>query len=231
MTQEMQESVQEPVMQQDQMAPQAPEEKMLPQSQVNELVGRAKREAVESYKRQQQAAPESKYGLNNPAAFADESTVRRLAAEEFERRRDEAVAKERERHQQAEAERIVQNFHSKVGQGKDKYDDFEKVTGDLELANFPNVVQLLADHVDNSHDVLYELGKDRMKMAQLEQLSRMSPKDAIRQAQRLATSIKENEEAQKIKTPNAPLAQQRPSNVGTDTGALSVRDYRNKYKV
>ena len=45
---------------------------------------------------------------------------------------------------------------------KDKYPDFEKVVGDIGIKNFPNVVSLLGDYVDNSHDVLYELGKDRI---------------------------------------------------------------------
>jgi hypothetical protein len=92
-------------------------------------------------------------------------------------------------------------------------------------------VQLLAEHVDNSHDVLYELGKNRLKMSQLEQLSYMSPRDAIVEVQRLAQSIKDNETSGKIRQPNAPLSQQRPSNVGTDSGgALSMRELKQKYR-
>ena len=89
----------------------------------------------------------------------------------------------------------------------------------------------MGDYVDNSHDVLYELGKDRIKMANLETLAHMSPNDAIIQAQRLSQSIKDNEVASKIKTPNEPLSQIRPSNTGTDNGAMSVKDYRAKYQV
>lgn len=93
-------------------------------------------------------------------------------------------------------------------------------------------MQLLADHIDNSHDVLYEMGKDRFKMSQLEQLAYMSPKDAIVQAQRLSQSLKDNEAAGKVRMPNEPLSQMRPSNTGTDTGAaMSVTDLRRKYKV
>jgi len=69
-------------------------------------------------------------------------------------------------------------------------------------------------------------------MSQLEQLAYMSPKDAIVQAQRLSQSLKDNEAAGKVRMPNEPLSQMRPSNTGTDTGAaMSVTDLRRKYKV
>ena len=61
------------------------------------------------------------------------------------------------------------------------------------------------------------------KMANLETLAHMSPNDAIIQAQRLSQSIKDNEVASKIKTPNEPLSQIRPSNTGTDNGAMALK--------
>ncbi len=129
------------------------------------------------------------------------------------------------------AQRTVQNFYSKTQTGKEKYQDFEAVTGDIQLARFPNVVRLLGDHVENADDVLYELGKDRTKMAMIENLAALSPQDAIKQTQRLAASLKENNDAKRMRIPNEPLSQMRPSTTGTDSGALSVSDYRKKYKV
>lgn len=212
-----------------------PSEKSLPQSQVNELVGRAKHEAIESYKRQQansqgQAAP-SNY-RNENAESMSESNYRKIAAEEAQRLRDQWVSDANSRSEQDNAQRIVQTFWDKMAAGKDSYEDFDKVTSDIEYARFPNVVQLLAEHIDNSHDVLYELGKDRLKMAQLEQLSQMSPKDALVHTRRLAESIKENQAANRMKYPNAPLSQQRPSTSGTESGgALSFAQLKAKYRV
>jgi hypothetical protein len=48
--------------------------------------------------------------------------------------------------------------------------------------------------------------------------------------QRLSQSIKDNESAGKMRHPNEPLSQMRPSNTGTDNGAMSVKDYRSKYR-
>lgn len=223
-------------------------ERTFRQDEVSDIVKRAKQDAVDSYRRLQSEQPQywqQKYGdsgqpqgqqtqpANVPGqqnTFGEEN-YRKIAAEEAQRLRDEWVKEAQTKSQEEMAQRTVQNFWNKVAAGKEKYQDFDQVTGDIQYARFPNVVQLLADYVDNSHDVLYELGKDRIKMANLESLALMSPQDAVIQAKRLSQSIKDNESAGKQRIPNEPLSQLRPSNAGTDNGVMSVRDYRNKYKV
>lgn len=226
-----------------QSAPSQPEERTFRQSEVNDIVKRAKQDAVETHRRLQQEQPgylQQKYGdtglgQSQPATqqqgSPSEDNYRRIAAEEAQRLRDQWVKEAQVKSQEEMAQRTVQNFWQKVNAGKEKYQDFDKVTGDVQYARFPNVVQLLADYVDNAHDVMYELGKDRIKMANLEALALMSPQDAIVHAQRLSQSIKDNEAAGKMRVPNEPLSQLRPSNTGTDNGVLSVKDFRKKYRV
>lgn len=222
---------------------QAPDERTFRQSEVNDIVKRAKLGAVDDYKRLQSDQPayfQQKYGNGNDerapspqqsTVNASESDIRRMAAEEAQRLRDNWVQEAQTKSQSEAAQRTVQNFWNKVNPGREKYQDFEKVTSDIELSRFPNVVQLLGDYIDNSDDMLYELGKDRSKLATLEQLAQMSPRDAIVQAQRLSQSLKDNASASKVRVPNEPLSQMRPSNAGTDNGAMSVKDYRAKYRV
>jgi hypothetical protein len=217
------------------------EEKTFRQSDVNEIVKKAKYGAVEDYKRLQTEQPNYVQQKNNEGielqrshqspTIASEQDVRRVAAEETQRLRDQWLQEAQTKSEAEHAQRTVQNFWSKVAPGKEKYQDFEAMTGDIEYARFPNVVQLLAEHVDNASDMLYEMGKDRTKMAVLEQLAYMSPKDAIRQAQRMSQSLKDNESAGKMRIPNEPLSQMRPSNTGTDNGVMGVKDYRAKWKV
>ncbi len=220
---------------------QTSDERSFRQSEVNDIVKKAKYGAVEDFKRLQTEQPnyaQQKYGQPvdnqqsaNTGANFNEDNLRRIASDEIQRSRNQWMQESQAKAEADSAQRIVQNFWNKISPGKEKYEDFDKVTGDIEYARFPNVVQLLADHVDNSHDILYELGKDRIKMAQLEQLALMSPKDAISHAQKLSQSLKDNETARNIRTPNEPLSQLRPSNTGTDTGVLGVKDLRRKYKV
>lgn len=218
----------------------APVERTFKQSEVNDLIGRVKHETEQKVLRRQQEQSsqyqaqrqEESYQRPNNSYAVNEESIRKMAAEEAQRLRDNWLADAQSRSEQEYAQKTVANFWDKVSQGKAKYDDFDKVTGDIEFARFPNVVQLLAEHLDNSGDVLYELGKNRLKMAQLEQLSMLSPRDAIVEAKRLSDSIKNNEDAVRMKQPNAPLSQQRPSLTGTDAGnTLSMRDLKAKYRV
>lgn len=229
-----------------QIAPaQTAEERLFKQSEVNDIVKRAKYGAVEDFKRNlnerpdylQQKYPDLANQQNQPTNTQhnqipqSEDNIRRLAAEEAQRLRDQWVQEARNQAEVDNAKRIVENFWNKVAPGKEKYSDFEKVTGSIPYARFPNVVQLLASHIDNSHDVLYALGNDMMKLVQLEQTAREFPEAAIVQAQRLSQSLKDNEAASQVRVPNEPLSQMRPSNTGTDNGVMGVRDYRRKYKV
>lgn len=212
------------------------DERVFKQSEVNDIVKKAKYGAVEDYKRISSEQPqyiEQKYGQpQQPTSqYMPENDIRRMAAEEAKKHFEAVKQEAYQKSQDENAQRTVNNFYSKIAPGREKYQDFDAVTGDIEFGRFPNVVQLLAEHLDNSGDVLYELGKDRIKMANLESLAERSPRDAIVQAHRLAKSITDNAEAQNVRIPNKPLSQMRPSNIGTDTGAMSVSDYRKKYRV
>lgn len=213
-------------------APEMPAEKMLRQSEVNDLVGRVKAEAaakaVENYKRSQQEVQTQPSHSNYSMS---EDKIRELAGQEAQRLRDQWVSDAQSKAEQDAAQRIVKNFHDKMSSGKDKYEDFEKATSDIELHRFPNTVHMLAEQVDNAADVLYELSKNRSKMAQLEMTAREYPQEALHDLRRLSESIKNNETVGGRKSPNAPLSQQRPTNIGTDAGGvLSLRDLKAKYR-
>lgn len=223
---------------------QASEERTFRQSEVTDIVRRERQEAVDRYQRIQRDQPDyaaQKYGYANsqqstqqpnpPTGQMDESRYRSIASEEAQRLRDQWTQEAQARGQEESAQRIVQNFWGKVNAGREKYQDFDAVTGDIELIAFPNVVQLLADYVDNSGDVLYSLGNDLSKMELLEGMATRSPKSAIKMVQKLAESLKQNDGAKNARIPNEPLSQLRPSNTGMDNGApMSVSDYRKKYK-
>ena len=230
---------------QSQTAPvQSSDERVFRQSEVNDIVKKAKYGAVEDYKRVATEQPDyasRKYGESSssfqqqptqPQSMApDENTYRKIAAQEAQRLRDEWVQEARTKSEADSARGIVQTFWNKLVPGREKYQDFDKVTSDIEYAQFPNVVQLLAQHAENAHDILYAFGNDRIKMSQLEYLASKSPRDAIVQVQRLSQSIKDNEAASKIRVPNEPLSKLRPSNLGTDNGVMTVKDYRARYRV
>jgi len=187
-------------------------ERMFKQAELNEIVGRAKHEAVESFKRQQaqQAPQQPQYQQQSNSKALSEDDVKRLTGEELNRHRDEWTRETQERAQVQEAERIVNAYKEKISAGKDKYQDFDAVTNNVDMRYYPNVVQLLAEHVDNSHDVLYDLAKNRSKLYQIESACQHNPQDAIYEIKRLSDSIKANEQQ--------------------STSTLSLRDLKQKYR-
>jgi hypothetical protein len=210
------------------------QERLFKQSELNEIVGRAKHDAVESFKRQQQTqyaqqAPQSNQTQNSKSLSEDD--VKRLTSEELARQRDQWTREAQEKADADIAQRIVNSYKEKIAPGKEKYEDFEAVTNNVDMRYYPNVVQLLAEYVDNSHDVIYELAKNRTKLYQLESTCGHNPQDAIYEIKRLSDSIKANESSSQMKHANSPLSQQRPSNTGTDSGGtLSMKDLKRKYK-
>jgi hypothetical protein len=206
----------------------APAERTFKQSEVNEIVGKTRQEAVERYQRSQQAQPAP--APAQQATPVDE--IRRVAAEVLNSERDKWLSQQESQRVEQEAKRIATDFHTKLTTGKDKYSDFDAVTGNLDYAAMHEIVGLAAHSASDAiPDVMYELAKNPHKIANLQQLARTQPRLAVTEMQRLVTSIRENEAAAQAKVPNSPLSQMRPSNTGTDTGAMSVKDYRLKYKV
>lgn len=206
------------------------QERLFKQSELNEIVGRAKHDAVESYKRNQQPM-QAQSPQSQTSRTLSEDDVKRLTSEELSRQREQWTREAQEKADAEVAQRIVNSYKEKIAPGKEKYEDFEAVTNNVDMRYYPNVVQLLAEYVDNSHDVLYDLAKHRTKLGQIEQLCSHNPQDAIYEIKRLSDSIKANDSTSQMKHANSPLSQQRPSNTGTDSGnTLSMKDLKRKYK-
>lgn len=207
--------------------PSAPvQEKLLKQSEVNDIVGRAKHEAVERFKREQSRQVDP----NTETRNISHDDIRRMAAEEASRLRNEWVQEQQRIAGEKDAERIAGEFFTKLGTGKERYQDFDKTIENVDFAAIPNIVQL-SNMVDNTADVMYELAKNPSKIATLQQLISISPKLAYSEMQRLSSSIKDNANVSNYKSPNDPLSQMKPSNTGTDAGALTVTSLRSKYRV
>ena len=222
---------------QAQVEPITQTEKMVPQSQVNEIVGSAKREAaeraIESYKRQQaQSAPQAQHH-HEPVSHRglSDDDLKRMTDDRIKSHFSQLQEEAQERSNVEAANRIVRMFGEKIVSGKGKYEDFDSVASSVRMENYPGVVQLLAEHVDNSADILYHLAKNRSKLYEFERFYSDHPEDAVYEIKRLSDSIKANDTGSQAKNANTPLSQQRPSNTGTDSGSsLSMTDLKRKYR-
>ena len=207
--------------------PESKPERLFKQQEVADLLTRERKEAVERYKRSAQPAQSQSQQPQQPAMTQDD--IRRMAAEEAQNLMVEERDKAQRNAQMQEAERTASEFFGKLSAGKEKYQDFDQVMGSVKDWGKLATAVGLANMVENTHDVMYDLIKNPTKIAQIHSLAAISPDLAMAEMQRMSAAFKANEQAGKTKLPNEPLSQMRPSNTGTDSGALSVSDYKKKY--
>jgi hypothetical protein len=240
-------------------APAETRERTFSQSEVNELVGRAKTEAIERHRRETAMSshqPSQNQQQGNVPGYnpqyqppqpvreqqyngMSEQEYRRIAAEEAQRSRTEQEQENARRGEEQNAQRIANEFFTKVASGDGGVQAFDKLVSEsgVDLRTIPFHVQL-ANMVDNTREVMVELLKSPAKIGQLQGLididlrAGRQPRLALAEMKKLSDSIKSNSQAANFKSPNEPLSQMRPSNAGTgNQGALSVSDYRRKYRV
>ncbi len=227
-----------------------PPEKMLPASQVNELIKKAKRKGEQKMQEQLDAArqqieqlqtQQAQQGLQNTAQTGspqppqqqqgqpqgiDQQQVMQQVMQQLEQKQQEDQAKRHQEQIEQEVNQVAQQYFGKMAQGKDMFEDFEAITADFNPAEFPQLV-FLANQMDNTPAIIYELRKNPGKLADLAVLVEKSPSMARNELSKLSESIKRNDEAKRnLQEPQDPLNRLKPSPVGTDNGTKNVRDFK-----
>ena len=215
-------------------AEEVPPEKMLSVSQVNELVKKAKRKGEQKMQEQLEAAQQQIQQLQaqqgqqqapQQQGFNPEQMQAQMMAM-MQKQMQEAEAKRQQEQLEKEVSEVAQQYFSKVAQGKARYEDFDAITADFDPAAFPQLVYL-ATQTDNTADIIYELQKNPAKLAQLSVLVDKSPAMARNEINKLAASIRVNEEAKSsAQSAQEPLNRLKSSPVGTDNGTKNVRDLK-----
>jgi hypothetical protein len=208
---------------------QQPAEKLLRQSEVNELVGSVKHSSYEKGKQdalaewqKQQSATQQNSTVNNSVNTG--LTQATLTAEQRDALKKEVTG---EIQQQMQTDQLVNQFALKMNAGMQKHTDFEKTVTSLQLQNIPHLVRL-ANGFENTADIMYDLGKNPSKISNLTVLAQLNPQLAYEEMQRLSDSIKKNETAvANQQNVREPLSQIKSSNVGSGNGGkLSVSELR-----
>ena len=192
----------------------AEQEKLLSQSEVNTIAGKVRQEAYEKGKKE----AESSMAQNRAQGSLTEEQVRQIVMDQTQRAQQEQM-------QMQQARQIIGDFSSKMAAGADAYPDFEQKVGALDLPKIPEIIQL-ANSVDNTADVMYELASKPYKVGNLITLARTAPHLAHQEAQRLSASIKANQQAQQnIQTPE-PVSQVKPTSAPAENGAMDIKSLR-----
>lgn len=204
-----------------------PAEKMLTQSQVNDIVKGVKQDAFEKGRQAAMggmsaapapvAAPASNIGGMAQLSQAD---IQKMIDE----RAPQALAKQVQEQQRLQTN---QSFIQKIEAGKAAYPDFDKKVERLNLPALEHLIPLL-NSTDNPADVLYDIANNPKKIVDFTMLQNLNPQLAYEEMQKMSGSIKQNQAAASQTYPDEPLSQLKPSTTGTDNGSQTASDFRAK---
>lgn len=222
-------------------------EKMLSVSRVNELVKKAKRDGERKMQEQldaarqqieqlqaQQGQPQAQEQMQQSpqqsqqgqAGGIDQQMLQQQVMQLMQQKQQEDEQKRYQEQLEQEVNQVAQQYFGKMAQGKEMFEDFEAMTADFNPAEFPQLV-FLANQMDNTAAVIYELRKNPGKLADLTVLVDKSPNMARSELTKLSESIKRNDEAKRtLQEAQDPLNRLKPSPVGTDSGTKNVRDFK-----
>lgn len=211
----------------------APAEKMLRQSEVTAIAGRAKQEgydkAVREIAEKQPSAAQPVYQQTQQQQQPSQvGGVAQLTQEQILRMIDErapqAFAQQVQQHQYLNT---ANQFIQKLEAGKVDYPGFDQKVAALNLPTHTELLPLL-NTLDQgvAAGVLDDMADNPRKLADLKVLNMMNPQLAAIELNKLADSVRQNKAATQVKTPNEPLGQIKTSVTGADNSPLTVAEIK-----
>lgn len=212
-------------------------EEMIPKSRAEELIKKAKlkgrdslQEELEAIKAENAALKQQQASIGGMPAPVDVEQIKQAVMADLQQQFQSANEARAEAELQENAKKIAAEYKSKMQSGKDTFEDFDEVMADFNPQAFPNLV-FLANQVDNTPAVMYELMKNPSKWATLTLLSERDPDAALNMVKRLSASIVANEQAKaQEKEVAPPLGRLSSSPTGRDNGKLTFKDYKRMFK-
>jgi hypothetical protein len=212
-------------------------EKMIPSSRVEELIKKAKLKGrdnlqaeLDAMKAENEQLKLKQASMGGMAVPLDAEQIKQQIMSDLKKQFQDASEARASNDLQKEAERIAGEYHQKMKAGKDSYEDFDDVMADFRPEAFPNLVYL-ANQVDNTPAVMYELMQNPAKWATLTVLSERDPQAAQNMLGRISASIKANQQAKaQEKEVAPPLGRLSSSPTGQDTGNLGMKDFKRMFR-
>ena len=214
-----------------------PPEKQLPQSEVNRLIGEAKAKTrsqvlSELQKSQQNLSDNSQNFSQQSSSAAPKEDIRKIVSDELALHNSRLQEEAKNYHAQQAYQRAVNEVTEKVKEAEKRIPDYAETLANVgNFQDAPGIV-MLANSVDNTGDVLYELAKNPAKAgAILAAFNSNAPLLAKGQIVALSKSIKQNNEAKSDVIPDEPLSQPKPTNISVVGKApKTASDFAKSYK-
>lgn len=226
---------------------------VIPDARVKKMLERARLEGLEEGKRhmqeqfqsqlsqmpaQAQALPQMPQQLPMQAQVggADLNLLRQIAAEEFaaqNQRFQQQQQLAREEHDKQQRAAIDSEFKRRLDTSMASNPEHKEALQGLDMAPFEHVKYLATLGVDNTADVIADLAKRPTYLAGLQALAERSPELAQKELEKISKSLKDVHAAKFAADQmqgSEPSGRLTPTSTGVDTGKMSIRDYKAKYK-
>lgn len=216
-------------------------QKMVSPDHVNDIVKKRLSEQAEKIRREMQElhaqelenlkSSQANSGFSNEGQSPKiQEIVSQLVSQEIAKIQEQEQERVRQlqfERNKEELEKGMQSFSMKMAAGVEKDPELEEVMKDYDLQAFPYAAYL-AGKVDNTPEVMKELARNPMKAKEIDDMAGSSGKTAAKMIEKISLSIAKNQEAleNNIQT-NAPLSRLKSSNVGADSGKMSLKDFKN----
>lgn len=213
-------------------------EKLVPQSEVNDLVGHAKARGAEQARRQAEAefqkkleAMQAQKQLDKQVAGSSGEDARQIDADAMYQQVRERLNEEmRQKQIESHMRQIADAYEAKISAGNELYDDYKDVMQDFDSAAFPQVVYLVAN-MDNAAEVMYDLSKNPSKLSVIDSLAHKSPQLAQRELQKISKGLAENRAAlaeEARNQTNDPLDRMQSTTRNNGNGPMSISDLKSQ---
>ncbi len=213
----------------------AVQEDMLPKSRVEELVKKAKLKGRDSMQAELDALKAENQALKTngsmggmaAAPAVDQEAIERQVMERIEKKFQESNQKREEEEKNARAQNVANTYFSKMSNGSEHFDDFDKVVSDFNPAAHSNLVALVSE-MDNVPHIMHDLITNPSKLANASFLAERDPRAAQSMLAKLGESIRTNQQAKAMeKDAPAPISRMSSSVTGQDDGKVnSLRDFK-----
>ncbi len=200
------------------------QEKMIPASQVSKIAAREARQAADKARSEMQAEFE-RQRVSQDVAPTQQQNMGGIPQVSPEQMEQHIMAAAHRMSAQMTANKMAQDFESKINAEIQDDPDFGDLYDSLNIAQHPELV-IWMNGMDNSAKVVKDLANNPAKYANILMLAK-SGMGALAQKEltKLSDSIKTNLAAQAQPKVKEPLDQLSPSSVGIDNGEMSVSDF------
>lgn len=205
----------------------------IPKTRATELIAKEKEAAYRKAQREFQAQAEQMKtgqaqtmgGMSNPDDLVNQAVEKKFQAmqEQYEEQNQEQRKAEYEAFVNSQAKTYLE----KMDKSGELAEDFKEMTARFKPDKFKDIF-FMANSYENTPAIIYELGKNPEKLAQIKIMMESDPDMAKIMLDNLSKSIQFNEQAKSNnRSAEPPLGQPKPSlAAGSDSGQMSLADLK-----